>query len=125
MPDLTPQQIIDAYLEAIEARDFERARRHLDDRHFQYRSPVLNSDGADEFIANISHIGAILARIERRHIFVDGADVCHVLRFITSWSTATATDVVQWSKVKDGKIRSIETFFDARVYREMFTLEGE
>lgn len=120
MSETSPQTIVSAYLDAVEARDFERARGYLSDKYFEYRSPILNSDNPDEFINNISPIGPILERIERRHTFVDGHHVCSILRFITSWSSPTPTDAVQWCQVKDGKIRRIETFFDARAYREMF-----
>ena len=125
MTTKTPQQIVDAYLDAIEARDFDLARTYLADKHFEYRSPILNCKSADEFIANISHVGTILERIERRHTFVDGYDVCNILRFVTSMSTLISTDAVQWSKVKDGKINCIESFFDARAYREMFVQDND
>lgn len=99
----TPQEIVDAYLDAIEAREFEQARAYLADHNFEYRSPILNSNNPDEFIANISHVGPILERIDRRRTFADGDEVCHILSFVTNWSTLTSTDAVQWTTVKDGK----------------------
>ncbi len=125
MTSKTPREIADAYLDAIEAREFERARTYLADHNFEYHSPILNSNNPDEFIANVSHVGPILERIDRRRTFADGDEVCQILTFITNWSSLTPTDAVQWTKVKDGKIVFIESFFDGRAYREMFVPEGE
>ncbi|UCE89593.1 MAG: nuclear transport factor 2 family protein [Pseudomonadota bacterium] len=120
MESNNPREIVHAYLDAIEGGDFDRARGYLSDEQFVYRSPIFNYDSADEFIIDIARVGAILERIERRRSFADGDEVCDVLRFVTSWSKPTSTDVVHWSKVKDGKITLIEAIFDARGYREMF-----
>ena len=125
MNSLNPLEITAAYLDAIEAGDFELARSCLDDHRFTYRSPVFNCDNADEFISNISHIGSILERIDRRRTFSDGDEVCHVLSFVTMFSTVKITDAIQWSTVKSGKIICMEAVFDGRAYREMFIPDGE
>lgn len=116
----TPHEIVSAYLDAIEDRDFERARGFLSDSRFVYRSPIFNCESADEFIIDLARVGAILDRIERRRSFSDGNEVCGVLRFVTSWSQPTSTDVVHWSRVEDGRITRIEAIFDARGYAAMF-----
>lgn len=119
----TPQEITDAYIDAIETSNYEQARFYLDDYNFRYRSPVINSNDADEFISNISHVGSILKRIDRRRTFFDGNEVCQVLRFVTEFSTVRTTDVMQWTTIRNGKIVNMEAAFDGRVYREMFLSE--
>jgi len=125
MTSQLPLEIATRYLDAIESGNFELARSCLDDHKFTYRSPVFNCDSADEFISTISHIGSILDRIERRRTFIDGNEVCHVLDFVTMFSTVKVTAAMQWTTVKDGKIVSMEAVFDGRAYREMFIPEGE
>ena len=120
-----PVEIAEAYLDAIEASEFEQARDYLNDRNFKYRSPVFNSDDPDEFISSISHVGAILKRIDRRHTFTDGNEVCQVLTFVTEFATVRSTEAVQWSTVREGKIVRIESVFDGRAYREMFIPDGD
>jgi hypothetical protein len=117
---MNPEEIVHAYLNAIETRDFSLARHFLANRGFSYRSPVFDFDNADAFIAAISGVGPILERIDRRRTFVADNEVCSILTFVTSWSTPRSTDVVQWVTVEDDKIVAMETFFDGRAYREMF-----
>ncbi|MGB5305854.1 MAG: hypothetical protein WBO57_06405, partial [Gammaproteobacteria bacterium] len=54
------ETIVAAFIDAIEARDFECARGYLSDTRFSYRSPVSRADDADTFINIISRIGPIL-----------------------------------------------------------------
>lgn len=115
-----PQQIVQSYLDAIVARDFDRARRLLADERFFQRSPIASYDSADAYVADITRVGAILEGIERRRMFVDGADVCVVVNYVTRMDRRQVTPVVHWMRVEQGKIFSIETFFDARGYDEMY-----
>lgn len=115
-----PDKVAHAYLDAISARDFERAREFLADDHFQQRSPIGAFDDADAYVADISRIGAILEGIERRRTFVDGNEVCLMVNYITRMDGRMVTPVVYWMRIDGGKIRSIESFFDARGYDEMY-----
>lgn len=120
---MSPEEIVQAYLDAIESRNFSLARRFLANHGFSYRSPVFDFDNPDAFIASISGVGPILERIERRRTFVAGNEVCNILTFVTNWSTPRTTNVVQWVTVESDKIVAMETFFDGRAYREMFIVD--
>lgn len=115
-----PDQVARAYLDAINARDFERARQYLADDRFSQRSPIGTFDNADAYVADMSRVGAILEGIECRRTFVDGDEVCLMVNFITRMDSRLVTPVVYWMRVDGGKICSIETFFDARGYDEMY-----
>ena len=121
----TPVEIAEAYLAALEAAEFEQARFYLDDHNFEYRSPIFNSNDPDQFISDISHVGSILERIDRRRTFTEGNEVCQILTFVTVFSSVKTTEVIQWTKVRDGKIISMEAVFDGRAYRDLFSLEVE
>jgi len=118
-----PAAVVDAYLAAIAARDFEGARRWLSDESFTHRSPISSFNSADDFIGDISRIGPILEGIERRRTFVDGRDVCAVVNYVTRMDRREVTPAVHWMTVAGGKIVSIETFFDARGYAKLFDVE--
>ena len=119
----TPRQTVDAYFEALGARDFDRVRACLSDDRFFYRSPISHFDRADTFVNNISRVGPILEAIERRKTFCDGNDVCCIADFKTRMGSLQVTPVVHWVTVEDGKIVAIETFFDAREYAKLFEVD--
>jgi ketosteroid isomerase-like protein len=119
---LRADDVVNGYLDAIAARDFERARRFLADRGFSNHSPISTFDNADAFVADISRVGSILERMVQRRIFVDGDEVCVILDYVTHMHRRQVTPVVHWMRVVDGKIAAIETFFDARVYEGLFEL---
>ena len=120
MAESGAESIVTAYLDALEGRDFERLRSYLSDTGFSYRSPVSVANDADTFIILISRIGPILERIERVRTFVDGNDVCSILKFKTTMESLKEVPVVQLTSVADGKIVAMEVFFDASEYNKMF-----
>ena len=120
MNQLSPESIVTAFIDAIEARDFERARTFLSDTRFSYRSPVSKADNADTFISIVSRVGPILEKIERRKTFIDGNDVCSIMNYSTTMEAMQEVPVVQLATVVAGKITALETFFDASEYNKMF-----
>ena len=115
-----PENVFSDFLDAFEARDFERVRSYLSDEQFSYRSPVSSYDSADAFVANIARIGPILERIERRRIFVDGDTVCGILNLKTTMEGLRQVPLVQLVTVADGRIVTLEAIFDATAYNRMF-----
>lgn len=119
MSQQSPESIVTAFIDAIEARDFECARGYISDTQFTYRSPVSRTEDADTFITLISRIGPILERIERHRTFVDGSDVCSILHYRTTMEALKEVPVVQLATVAAGKIIALEVFFDASEYNKM------
>lgn len=113
------EEVVNALLDAFEARDFEQARELLSDETFSYHSPIESFTDADEFIASISRVGPILERIERCKTFAKGNDVCSVLKIHTTMDTRNAAQVVQVTTVVDGKVTAMEVVFDATEYNKM------
>ena len=120
----TPVDVVNAYIDALEGRDFELARQYLSDSGFHYRSPVTESSNADSFTIIISRIGPILERIERRKVFTKDDEVCVIMHFITTMEQMKDMPVVQLAKVVDGKIKDMEVFFDASEYNRMFDIDA-
>ncbi len=124
MSEQSVRELVNEFFNAIETRDFERAARCLSPDEFYYLSPIDSFVRARDFIADISRAGPIVKRIERRRMFIDGNDVCAIYNFITTMDALANTRVAQWMKIKDGKIISIEVFFDAHAYASMFEARG-
>jgi limonene-1,2-epoxide hydrolase len=119
----TPVEVVSAYLDAFEDRDFERARHYLSDTDFHYHSPVSDTSNADAFTINISRLGPILERIQRRKVFTQGNEVCVIMHLITTMEHLKDVPVVQLATVIDGKITDMEVFFDASEYNRMFDVD--
>ena len=124
MTESAAEKIVTAYLDALEGRDFEKLRTFLSDSRFSYRSPVSKAENADDYIVLVSRVGPILEGIERVRTFVDGNDVCSILKFRTTMETLKEVAVVQLTTVTDGKIVAMEVFFDASEYNKMFDFES-
>lgn len=120
----TPLEVVNAYLNALEDRDFELARQYLSDTGFHYRSPVTETSNADNFTLIISRIGPILERIERRKVFTKDDEVCVIMHIITTMEQMKDMPVVQLARVVDGKIIDMEVFFDASEYNKMFDIDS-
>lgn len=118
-----PEQVVHGWLGAVADRDFERARRYLSDLCFAHTSPISTGANADAYVADISRVGAILESVELRQTFVNGDHVCAIVNYVTHMDKRRVTPVVHLMTVDGDKITSIETFFDARAYAEMFTVE--
>ena len=117
---MQPRELVDAYIVALSAREYDQARRYLADAGFEYTSPVASFDDADDFMEYTMLMGGIVHSIGIRKVFVDGADVCHFLVFTTQIAEREQTSVAQWSRVERGRIRRIEVLFDAHQYKVMF-----
>lgn len=115
-----PLCVVEGYLSARDAYDHERARTFLADRGFSFKSPIAQIDSADAFIQYTALAGGIVLSIQRRKVFVDGADVCHLLTYRVQLSEKLSVEVAHWAQVRDGRIARIEVIFDASIYRTLF-----
>jgi len=118
-----PAEVVDAYFDAMAARDFDRLRTCLADSGFSHRSPIAAIRDADTYAAYISRVGPVLEGLDRRRTFVDGDEVCAILDYRMRLSEVMVIPVVVWFRVAEGRIYSIETFFDATEYRRMIEID--
>ncbi len=121
---MQPREIVDAYLDAVAAHDYEGARRYLADTGFSYESPVARFDSADAFMDYSALNMGILQGIERVKTFIDGVDVCIFLTMRIQISDKDRVKVVIWSRVEQGRIRRMEVLFDTRFYQFLFRPES-
>ncbi|HSS65002.1 MAG TPA: nuclear transport factor 2 family protein [Gammaproteobacteria bacterium] len=121
--EASPLVVVNAFFDAIESGDFERAEERLSVEHFTYEGPIERFDNAGAFILSISRIGAILEGLKRRRMFVDGNEVCAILTYETTVEAIKTTRIAHWIRVEKGRITRIESFFDARGYAGMFDSE--
>jgi ketosteroid isomerase-like protein len=121
--EISAAEVVNAFLDAIESRDFERAETLLSAERFSYQGPIERFDSAADFIGSISRIGSILEDLKRRRMFVDGEEVCAIVTYETTLEAIESTRTAHWIRIEHGRITRIESFFDARPYADMFDSE--
>jgi len=117
------RDIINAFLDAVENRDFDQALSFLSAEGFSYRGPIDHFEDPEAFIQDISSIGSILKRIERRRVFIEGNEACVIANYHTTMEDLKTTRVAHWIRLENSKITNVESFFDVRAYARMFDPE--
>lgn len=115
-----PKTTVERYLQALEARDYEMARGCLATQGFAYDSPIASYTRAEDLLDHAMIGGSIVSRREVLKTFVDGPEVCHILRYCIQLSDKQQIDLAHWASVEQGRIVRIVAIFDAHAYWAMF-----
>ena len=110
-------EIVERYFDAWTSKDFETARSLLHD-DLSFRGPIETLDNADALIESIKGLAQIVTGAERRALLEQGDQVV-VIYDLHTVPIPTAA-VAEWYTVRDGKIASMQAFFDARPFAAMF-----
>ncbi len=111
MPGLDAGTIATTCLEAWTSGDLATARSLLrDDGTFV--GPSGANEDADEYMAELEELAKVTTGAEQRRMVVDGDDVCILYDLFTE--SAGPLSASTWYHIQDGKIDSIQAYFDAR-----------
>ena len=113
----TPATIVERYFDAWTSKDFDTARGLLHDK-LEFRGPIDTFDNADALIESLKGLAQIVTGAEKRGLVAEGDDVC--VRYDLHTAPVPTSPVAEWYRVRDGKITSLEAFFDARPFAAMF-----
>lgn len=112
------QEIVLDFQRAIGRKDFQAARKLLND-NMEFRGPIDTFHNADDYLHAIQKLSAIVEGVDILKVFEDGNDVSLFCDLKTK--TVGTSFVAEWYKVSDGKIASVRVAFDARPFAAMFT----
>ncbi len=115
MTETTPahaRQIVGQFGAAFAKKDFAGARRLLHD-DLSFHGPIDKFSRADDYIASIQKLAGIMKGIREEKTIAEGHDV---VVFYTLETQIVDSPVADWYTVRDGKIASIRTYFDARPF---------
>jgi ketosteroid isomerase-like protein len=104
-----PEALALAYLDAFAAKDFARLDALLAPE-LQFVGPARSFTGARELRAALQRISAVHVRNDVKRVFSDGDEVCVIYDLVTDAVGAVPT--IEWIKVVDGRIASIQLFYD-------------
>ncbi len=114
-------EIIESYLGAFAARDFALARTFLVDKGFNYTSPLATYDNPDRFIQYLSTFEPILERLHIRKCMTSGNEVIAIVDSTITLNGYEEHTAAILFNIQDGRIKSIESVFDASDYYKLFT----
>ncbi len=114
---MTPQTIADAYIDAWSRKD-AAAIADLIAPSVTFKGPMAQTQGAGPFMAAVGAMFALLRRIDRRALFVDGDAALAVYDFVCA-EPIGACRTAEMLTIEGGKIVASELFFDARPFEAM------
>ena len=99
-------------------KEYEASARYLDE-HLSFTGPIDKFNNAHDYVESIRRLAQIVTGVHRRKTFVEGNDVCFVYDLATNTPAGTVP-CAEWVHAENGKVKSIQVFFDARPFAAMF-----
>jgi ketosteroid isomerase-like protein len=112
-----PAEIVERYFDAWTSKDFETARSLLHD-DLAFRGPLETVADADALLRSLQRLAQIVTGVERRGVIASGEEVAVIYDLHTV--PIESAPVAEWYTLRDGKIESIQAFFDARPFAALF-----
>jgi ketosteroid isomerase-like protein len=119
---VSPAHIVERYFDAWTSKGFETAR-NLPHDDLSFTGPFEIVDRADALLQSLERISHVVTGAERRGVLAQGDEVAVIYDLPTV--RVELSPVAECHTVQDGKIASIQTFFDARPFAPMFEQRGD
>jgi len=108
----TPAQVVAQYFAAFGSGDMAAARRLLKD-DLAFKGPIDTFDNADDLMKSLGALAPAVKGMQQRLVLVDGENVATFYDMLTPMGTAP---IAEWHHVHDGKIDTINVYFDPRPF---------
>ena len=105
-----PKSLAIEYLDAAGKKELDRVEELLAP-DLKFTGPAMARSTSQEFISALKRLGAIHVRNEVKKVFADGNDVCVIYDFVTD-TPAGALPTIEWLQFEEGRIRSINLYYD-------------
>lgn len=114
MTDEEIRTLLDRYVACMNAKDWAGVRALLAD-DLKFRGALNEFDDAEAFIESFRAFEPHFGGIEVETVFTRGDQACMIYGFVTTTPIGT-TPTAETHVVRDSKIVSIRSYFDARPY---------
>src|ERR1700747_52942 len=105
------------YFEHWSKKEYQASARYLDD-NLSFKGPIDTFNNSKDYLQAITRLASIVVEVRRKKTFLDGKDACFVYDLVTT--VAGAVPCAEWIHSDNGKVKSIQVFFDARPFAAMF-----
>ncbi|CAN0595707.1 unnamed protein product [Ectocarpus sp. 12 AP-2014] len=120
---MQPKDIVAQFIGDIHAQRFEEAKALLVTDGFEYVGPNMRFLRPDDMLAYQFGMAAIQKDLVVRQLSADGENVFAILDYRTHFEPIGDVRLAVWFRVRDDKIQTVETFYNAAVVENM--LGGE
>ena len=105
------------YFEHWSKKDYQGSAQYLDD-NLSFKGPIDTFNNSRDYVQAISRLATIVTRVRKKKTFLDGKDALFVYDLETT--VAGTVPCAEWIHSDNGKVKSIQVFFDARPFAAMF-----
>jgi limonene-1,2-epoxide hydrolase len=119
----SPKDVVEQYVDAFAGKDVKKMRSFLSDTNFSFKGPMQVFATADDFAAALVPLVPIIQSVDVKKVIADGNDVCMFYDLATTVPSIGTTRIAELFRVENGKIISINLYFDPRPYVAIFGLK--
>ncbi|MBZ2168587.1 MULTISPECIES: nuclear transport factor 2 family protein [Marinobacter] len=116
---MQPKDIVAQFISDVHDQRLEEAKALLAEEGFEYVGPNMRFLNRDDMLAYQFGLVAIQKDLVTRQLSADGEHVFAILDYRTHFEPIGDVRLAVWFRVRDDKIQSVETFYNAAVVENM------
>ncbi|WP_203142906.1 nuclear transport factor 2 family protein [Marinobacter mangrovi] len=116
---MQPKDIVAQFIADIQAQRFDEAKALLVDQGFEYVGPNMHLLSRDDMLAYQFGMAAIQKDLIVRQLSADDDHVFAILDYQTYFEPIGDVRLAVWFRVRNDKIQTVETFYNAAVVENM------
>ena len=105
------------YFDHWSKKEYQASAKYLADQ-LSFKGPIDTFNNSKDYLQAISRLSTIVTEVRRKKTFIDGKDALFVYDLVTT--VAGSVPCAEWIHSDNGKVESIQVFFDARPFAPMF-----
>lgn len=116
---MQPKDIVAQFIADIQAQRFDEAKTLLVAEGFEYVGPNMRFLRPDDMLSYQFGMAAIQKDLIIRQLSADGEHVFAILDYQTHFKPIGDVRLAVWFRVRNDKIQTVETFYNAAVVENM------
>ncbi|MCK0105252.1 MAG: nuclear transport factor 2 family protein [Marinobacter sp.] len=116
---MQPKEIVAQFIADVSAQRLEKAKTLLAEEGFEYVGPNMRFLNRDDMVSYQFGMVAIQKDLVLRQLSADGEHVYAILDYQTYFEQIGDVRLAVWFRVRDEKIQTVETFYNAAVVENM------
>ena len=115
-----PGDVARQFYHAVVKRDLKAARPYLGD-DLEFVGLFETYHGPDEYLTALTGLLGVTVRLDVKTVIAEGDEAAVFFELETKAPVEATTFVAEWMKIRDGKIRRVQSAFDGRPFAAMFS----